>query len=46
MTWIVVYTVLVTAVFTVIMDLEQPHRGVMKNSKVPLTDLLTALQQP
>ncbi|MBV6492628.1 MAG: hypothetical protein LDLANPLL_00624 [Turneriella sp.] len=40
-----VYILLVTAVFTVTMDLEQPHRGMMRNSKAPLTDLLSSLEK-
>ncbi len=46
MTRIAVYTVLVTAVFTVTMDLEQPHRGLMRNPQASLVDLLASLQQP
>lgn len=45
-TRITVYTVLVTAVFTVTMDLEQPHRGIMRNPQVSLIDLLASLQHP
>lgn len=43
---VTLYIALVTAVFFVVMDLEQPHRGVMRGSKAPLTDLLNALDQP
>ena len=43
-TRITVYTVLVTAVFTVTMDLEQPHRGIMRNPQISLVDLLASLQ--
>lgn len=43
---VTLYIALVTAVFFVVMDLEQPHRGVMRSSKAPLIDLLNALEQP
>lgn len=42
--WMTVYTVLVTAVFTVTMDMEQPHRGIIMSSKAPLLDLLASLE--
>ncbi|MBE7410748.1 MAG: hypothetical protein L6Q54_08155 [Leptospiraceae bacterium] len=41
---ILIYVLLVTAVFTVTMDLEQPHRGIMRNPKISLIDLLTSLE--
>ena len=44
--WIMVYITLVTAVFMVTVDLEQPHRGVMRSSKAPLIDLLHSLERP
>ncbi len=46
MTWLALYTLLVTSVFVVTMDLEQPHRGIMRSSKLPLTDLLISLEHP
>lgn len=46
MMWLGLYTLLVTSVFVVTMDLEQPHRGIMRSSKLPLTDLLMSLEQP
>jgi len=41
-----IYIALVTTVFTVTMDLEQPHRGIMRGSRAPLFDLLASLQHP
>ncbi len=44
MRWIMLYSLLVGAVFTVTMDLEQPHRGIMRNSKASLVDVLASLE--
>lgn len=43
--WIALYALLVTSVFVVTVDLEQPRRGIMRSLKLPLTDLLESLEQ-
>ena len=43
---VTLYIALVTAIFFVVLDLEQSHRGLMSSSKAPLTDMLGVLEQP